>query len=472
MVGNASVSKTGPAGAQESPDWCFEPEEQDLSQGAQRLSIRKEITMIAAVIERCAGIDVGKKFITVCLMSGPAADEPAVELRRFGTITSELEQLCNWLRHEQCTHVVMESTGSYWKPIFNILEGTVITVLANPQEVKQRKGHKTDWEDCQWLAHLLRHGMVRASFIPPKAIRELRDLTRRRRQLLGHTTRERNRIQKVLEDANIKLGSVLTDLFGVSGQHMLDALLRDEQATPEQIADLARYRARAKIPQIIASLKGHRLSDHHRMLIRFSLQHLQFLEQQLIALDETIVHKIQEAGYVQPFELLQTIPGIRSDAAMSILAEVGADMGQFPTARHLSSWAGVCPGNKRSAGKSARVHTTRGNRWLRAVLTQCAWAASVKKGCHLKTKFWRLAVGGKKRALVAVAHALLVIVYQVLATGVPYHETDSPVLEQQQRTRLVRHHVRCLGRLGVSIGPSVLRDVALRTEKTNPRKTT
>src|SRR5450432_4504384 len=246
--------------------------------------------MISAAIERCAGIDVHKKFLAVCVMVGPLEGEPRIEKRRYGTTVSELNDLREWLQSQAVTHVVMESTGSYWKPVFNVLEEAVIVYLANPQEVKTRKGHKTDDKDGWWLAHLLHHAMIQPSFIPPRAIRQLRDLTRRRKRLLGNTTSERNRVQKILEDANVKLGNVLSDVFGASGQLMLDALL-EGQATPVQVAQLAQRKAKKKIPQIIAALEGHQMSAHHRQLIRYSLDHLQFLEEQILKLDNDIAAK-------------------------------------------------------------------------------------------------------------------------------------------------------------------------------------
>ncbi len=297
--------------------------------------------MICAAIERCAGIDVGKKVLAVCMMTGPLDGEARVERRHFGTITAELESLRDWLKTEAITHVVMESTGSYWKPIFNVLEGSVKVYLANPHEVKNRKGHKTDDKDGWWLAHLLRHAMIYPSFIPPRAIRELRDLTRRRKKLLAAATAEKNRVQKVLEDANVKLGNVLSDVFGVSGQLMLDALLKG-QAQPAEIAQFAQRGAKKKIPAIIQALEGHQMSDHHRRMIRYSLKHMVFLEEQIEEMDRDIVTQIREAGLEEPWQLIQTVPGIQDRSAASILAETGADMTQFPTAKDLSSWAGVC----------------------------------------------------------------------------------------------------------------------------------
>ena len=409
--------------------------------------------MICAAVERCAGIDVGKKWLSVCLMVGPLNGEPRVERRRFGVNIADLRQLRDWLCREAVTHVVMESTGSYWKPVFNVLEDVVKVYLANPREVKNRKGHKTDDKDGWWLAHLLRHAMIHPSFIPPRPIRELRDLTRRRERLNGAGTAEKNRVQKILEDANVKLGNVLTDVFGVSGQLMLDALLKGE-AKPEEIAQFAKRRAKKKIPAIVAALEGHQMSEHHRKMIRYSLSHMKFIEEQIEEIDRDIAAQIHAAGLDRQWQLLQTVPGVQERSAAKILAETGGDMTQFPSQRNLSSWAGVCPGNNRSAGRNKSNRPTGGNPWLRSALTECAWAAAAKKNCFLKEKFWRLTTksrGKKNSALVAVAHTILQLAYMVLRTGEPYHDRQAPALSEQQKDRLIRHHVRRLGKLGVRV---------------------
>ena len=323
--------------------------------------------MICAAVERCAGIDVGKTFLAVCVMTGPLEGEDRAQKRRYGTTTVELESLRDWLQAEGVTHVVMESTGSYWKPVFNVLETSVKVYLANPQEVKNRKGHKTDDKDGWWLAHLLRHAMIHPSFIPPRALRELRDLTRRRKRLLGNAVAEKNRVQKVLEDANVKLGNVLSDVFGVSGQLMLEALLGGK-VRPAEIAELAKRKAKRKTPEILQALEGHRMSDHHRQIIRYSLEHMKFLEEQIAELDMAIERKIIDSGYEQEWKLLQTLPGIQDRSAAAILAETGVDIRQFPTAKDLSSWAGVCPGNNRSAGKNKSRHTPGGQ----SVVAKCS----------------------------------------------------------------------------------------------------
>jgi transposase len=404
-----------------------------------------------ALVERCAGIDIAKKALNVCILTGAADREPEAELRKFGTFNAELSQLREWLIETGCTHVAMESTGSYWKPIYAALEDSGLKIiLANGEDVKARRGHKTDWNDCQFLASLLRHGMIRPSFIPPQAIRDLRDLTRRRRQLIGDATSERNRVQKVLEEASIKLGSVLSDIFGVSGQLMLEKLLEGDPDL-EAIANLAQRKARAKIPEILQALEGHRLRDHHRRMLRLSFQHLALLEEQISAIDGEVLQLIEREGYQKSFDLLQSIPGVQELSAAALLAETGADMSVFPSEAHLSSWIGVCPGNRISAGKNRSSALARGNQWARTALVECAWAAASKKDCHLKERFRKLSVKGHKPALIGVAHSLAVIIYRTLTAGTPYREPSQPAAEERQRQRLIRHYVRRLGKLGVAV---------------------
>jgi transposase len=415
--------------------------------------------MIPAVIERCAGIDVGKKFIVVCAMWGPADGEARSETRSFGTTVAELQQARSWIVSEGCTHVMMESTGAYWKPVFNILEGHVQVALANPHEVKARRGHKTDAKDAWWLAHLLRHAMITPSFIPPRPQRELRDLTRRRRKLIQNGSAEKNRVGKILEDANVKLGSVLTDLFGVSGQLMLEALLKGK-ADPAAIANMAQASAKKKIPEILQALEQHQLNQHHRRMIRFSLDHMAFLEEQLVEIDKLIVEKIQESGYQKQWELLRTLPAVRENAA-AVLAEMGPDPAQFPSEKHLGSWCGLCPGNNRSAGRNKSSHVNQGNKWLRAALTESAWGVSRMKEGHLRDKFWRIASKGDPQrsrciAVVAVAHDLLKLAYFVLQRGTPYEEKRGNPMTEEQKQRLIQHHVRRLGKLGITVRLSPL----------------
>lgn len=400
--------------------------------------------MISAVLECCAGIDVGKKWIAVCVLTGPAHGDAQTEQRKFETTNQSLERLSAWLVDCGCTHVVMESTGDYWRPIYNVLEEAteMEIILANSQQVKGLRGHKTDPEDAHWLAHLLRHGMIRPSYIPPLPIRQLRDLTRRRKQLVRNGAQERNRIQKILEDANIKLGNVLSDVLGLSGQLMLDKLLEGE-ASVEEIAELAQKSARKKIPQIRAALQGHRMNDLHRRLIDLSLDHLAFLEGQIDVLDEEIGKHIQAHGLQPVHELLQTIPGVKQQAAASLLAEFGPDAKVFGNAKKCSSWAGVAPGNNESAGKKKRAAAMHGNPWVRSTLVECAWSASRKKECEFHDQYQRQKPKlGHKRAIVAVAHQLVIAVFEVLSSKKPYDKKGGTALTDIQTSKLIRHHTR------------------------------
>ena len=335
--------------------------------------------MISAVRERCAGLDVHKEFVMVCLMWGPATGEAKWETRRFGTTVPALEELRAWLVSENCGEVVMESTGPYWEPVFNVIETAMKVCLANPQEVKNRKGHKTDKKDAWWLAHLYRHDMIRPSYLPARPVRELRLLTRRRRELIRDAAQEKNRVQKLLEQSNIKLRSVLSDVFGVSGAAMLEAIVVEGQTDPARIAELACGSLKLKKEAIAESLKGFQLPQTHRFLIRQAMEHLAEMVRQLEELDGQIEAKMKAEGFETAAQLLQTIPGIQQVSAAEIVAEVGPDVQAFPTPAHLSSWAGVCPGNQESAGKRHSTRTTKGNPYFRATLSQSAWASSRKK---------------------------------------------------------------------------------------------
>lgn len=401
--------------------------------------------MIPAIIERCAGIDVGKKFLVVCLSTGPASGEAQEQTRKFGTVRAELVRLREWLKAEACTHVVMESTGCYWKPVLNVLEDDpeypLRVVLANPQQVKAITGHKTDPHDAHWLAHLLRHGMIRPSFIPPRQIRDLRDFTRRRRQVIGAAAQERNRVQKLLEDANVKIGDVLTDVFGLSGQLMLEALLKGETDHAE-IARLAKGHARKKIADIEAALEGHQMRGSHRILIRHALEHMAFLAREVEALDSRIEEMIAGAELTKQYQLLQTIPGVAETAAAVILAESGGDMNQFPTPAKLSAWSGVAPGNNESAGKKKHAPALKGNPHMKAVLVESAWSASRTRDSEFKDHYHRLKGRiGHKRAILADGHLLALRIYEVLASGSPY-QPRKPQYKARDVHRIVRHHTR------------------------------
>lgn len=402
--------------------------------------------MIPAVIERCAGIDVGKKFVVVCVMTGAASEPAQAELRKFGTVRAELDKLREWLKSESCTHVVMESTGCYWRPVLNVLEDdseyALQTVLANSQQVKAMTGHKTDPHDARWLAHLLRHGMIRPSFIPPRPLRELRELTRRRKQMIELAAEERNRVQKVLEDANVKIGDVLSDVFGLSGQLMLEALV-EGKASAAEIADLAQKQARKKIAELTAALQGHQMRDSHRTLIRYAMRHMAFLADEIEALDRDIQDLIRQAGLQPAYQLLQTLPGVQETAAATILAETGPDMKQFPSAAHLSSWSGLAPGNHESAGKRKRSPSLKGNPHMKTAMVEAAWSATRTKGSEFQTRYQMQRTRlGHKRALVAAAHLLVVRLHEVLSNAEPYQSKSE--LPPRHLQRLVRHHTRRL----------------------------
>jgi transposase len=413
------------------------------------------------IIERCAGIDIGKRFLLCCVLTGAAHEEPRSETRRFDTTVPGLERLRNWLNDERVTDVVMESTGSYWIPVFNLLEGRVTIVLANPEEVKNRKGHKTDRKDAEHLADLLRHNHVRSSYIPAEPVRQLRDLTRRRVQLTQDATRERNRVQKLLEQVNVKIGSVLTDVCGVSGLQMLLALLEGRAATSE-IASLARGSAKRKIPQLIEAIEGNRMCEHVRFLIRGCLRHLACLEEESEELDAEILRRMQSPMFQKAFTLLQTIPGVGQLSAATILAETGPDLDSFPTVEQMASWAGLCPGNRESAGVQKGPQTTHGNPYLCTALVQCAWAATRKRDSVFWSRFQRLAPRrGEKRAIIAVAHLMLIILYCMLKERVPFRGAENAP-KQRRRERRAHHHLRCLRRLGLSV------EIRLTPESTPP----
>ena len=394
---------------------------------------------------RCAGIDVHKANVVVCVRCGDRPGTPAEEVRTFSTMTRDLLALADWLVERGVTHAAMESTGVYWKPVFNLLEGRCRVILVNAEHIKRVPGRKTDVKDCQWIAQLLQHGLLKASFVPPEPIRGLRDLTRQRTQLIGERAAAANRIQKVLEDANIKLAAVATDVLGVSGRDMLDALIAGE-TDPAKLADLARKRLREKLPALQLALQG-RVTEHHRFLLRLHLDHVDHLAELIDRLGARIEDAL--APFAEAAERLQTIPGVHQRVAETVVAELGPDLAAFPTADHLASWAGMCPGNNESAGKRRSGHTTKGNRWLKRILVQAAWAASHTKGTYLAAQYRRLAKRrGRKRALVALGHTLLVIIYHVLTRGTTYAELGPDFLDRLEPERLTRQLVKRLQNLG------------------------
>jgi transposase len=371
----------------------------------------------------CAGLDVHKKSITACVRRVTDGGESTQESRTFGTVTAELLALGDWLAARGVRQVAMESTGVYWKPVFHILEDWFEVMLVNAQHIKRVPGRKTDLKDAEWIAQLLQHGLLSPSFIPPPPVRELRDLTRQRTQLVRERATVANRVQKVLEDANIKLASVASDPLGVSGRAMIRAMIagRDD---PGELAELARKRLRGKIPELRQALHG-RVTDHHRFLLRALMDQVGHLEGLIEQFDLRIAE--QMAPFSQAAARLRTIPGVGASAAEVIVAEIGTDMSRFPTSGHLASWAGLCPGNDQSAGKRRSGKTTKGSQWLRTMLVQVAWAASRAKGTIFQATYGRWAKRmGKKKALVAVGHKILVLIHRLLTTGTDYKERQAP----------------------------------------------
>ena len=400
----------------------------------------------------CAGLDVHKDTVVACVRRLDEQGRAHEEVRTFGTMTESLLSLADWLADEGVTHAAMESTGVYWKPVYHLLEGQFELLLVNAQHIKQVPGRKTDVKDCAWIAQLLQHGLLKASLVPPPFQRELRDLTRQRSQLIAESARVTQRIQKVLEDANIKLASVATDVMGMSGRDMLRALIAGE-TNAKKLAELARGRLKAKIPALQKALVG-RVTEHHRFMLRMHMDHYEQLEALVAEFGKRITEKL--APFAQEMELLKTIPGIHERTAQVLLAEIGPDLTPFPTAAHLASWAGVCPGNNESAGKRRSGRTRKGNQWLRSALIQMAWAASRTKNTYLSVHFQRLSARrGAKRAAVAVSHSLLVIIYNVLTRRTPYQDLGADYLDRRNEERLTRRLIARLERLGhkVAIEP-------------------
>ncbi len=394
---------------------------------------------------RCVGLDVHKASVEACVRRMEPSGRLHQQTRHWGTMTRDILMMADWMAAQGVTHVAMESTGVYWKPIYNILEGRFTVLLVNARHLKQVPGRKSDIRDCQWIAQLLQHGLLKGSFIPPRPQRELRDLTRHRTQLVEEKTRTSNRIEKVLEDANIKLGSVASEVMGVSGRAMIQALLEGEK-DPAQMADLARRSLRGKIPELQKALEGH-LTEHHRFLLRLLWKELT-QQEALIAELEAKIEELTRC-FAPEIERLDAVPGVDRRVAEVVLAELGGDMSPFPTHRHLSAWAGMCPGNEESAGKRRKRRITPGNRWLKRTLVQAAWAASHTKSSYLASQYRRL-VGrrGKKRALIAVGHSILVILYYLLKDGRQYADLGSDFFDRLEPQRLTRYYVNRLQHLG------------------------
>jgi transposase len=404
-----------------------------------------------AVLSNCAGLDGHKKFVVAARRWLDASGQVHTETRRFSTMTRDLEALAAWLVAAGCTDVVLESTGVYWQPIYNVLEGHVEVWLVNADHVKQVPGRKTDLKDAEWLAQLLQYGLVRRSFIPDREQRELGDLVRYRQSVVEERNRVANRLQKVLEDANLKLASVATNIEGVSAQEILRTLPAGE-TDPKILAELARGQLRKKQAALEQALTG-RLRAHHRFLLAQLLGHLDFLDSEISALDERVEELVRAVpAWAAAVERLDTIPGINRIIASLIVAEIGVDMQRFPTARHVAAWAGVAPGNNETGGKQRATSTRKGNKVLRRALVQAAKAAARKKGSYLKALYHRLAARrGKKRATMAVAHALLDIAYHLIAREQTDQDLGGDYFDRLDRERVSRRLVQRLERLGFDV---------------------
>ena len=400
------------------------------------------------VHQHCCGLDVHKKTVVACIMITSATGEVQKQVRTFSTMTVDLLTLADWLKSFQVTHVAMESTGVFWKPVFNLLEEAYTVILINAQHMKAVPGRKTDIKDSEWIADLLRHGLLRASFIPPQPIRVLRELSRYRTSLVQERAQEVNRLQKALEGANIKLAAVATDVLGKSGRDMIQALI-DGTTDADTLAELARGLLRKKLPQLQEALFG-RVQPHHRVLLRHILAHIDFLDTQLSQLLDEIETHLDP--YQEERDLLESIPGIQATTAAVIIAEIGVDMSVFPSDKHIASWAGICPGNRQSGGKRLSGAITKGNPYLRSILTQVAWAISHTKNNYLSAQYHRLARRmGRKKAIVALAHSVLVIIYHVLRTKKPYADLGADYFDTLDTTRVQQHHIHRLEQLGFTV---------------------
>ena len=395
------------------------------------------------VHERCAGLDIGKKLVVAAIrVPGDGRSKRRQEVRSFGTFAVDLEALADWLESERIGSVAMEATGVYWKPIWHVLEDRSFELLlVNPTQVRKVPGRKTDVKDAEWIAQLLECGLLRGSFVPPEVIRDLRDLTRYQKRLIQDRARESLRVQKVLEDAGVKLASVAANVLGVSGRSMLEALIAGER-DPDVLAEMALRRMRSKIPELRQALAASRFRGHHAVMLRAHLDHVDHLDEAIAGLEERVDELM--APFEAARDRLMTIPGVSKRAAEAIIAEAGVDMTRFPTAAHLASWAGMCPGNNESAGKHLSGRTRKGDPWLSGMVTECGWAARRTKDTYLAAQFWQIARRrGQEKAAVAVGHTVLVIAWHILSEGVTYQELGGDWFDrrrdpQAQQRRLVR----------------------------------
>ena len=400
------------------------------------------------VYRRCCGIDVHKDSVTATILVLHDDREREVRTQQFGTYWKELQRLAQWLRASQVEKVAMESTGVYWKPVWNVLERTLSLVLANPYQVKNIPSRKTDRNDSEWLAELLAHGLIRPSFVPPPEIRDLRELTRYRVKLTGEYNRVHNRIHKVLEDANIKLDTVLSDLLGASGEAMVRGIVQG-RTDPGWLADYAKGSLRGKREELELVLRGS-IREHHRYLLGELLADLEFVRDKILRVEAELARRMEP--YLDQVTRLCTIPGVDVLTAWTLIAELGPDMRVFPTAAHAASWAGLCPGNRESAGKRLGNRAKKGNRWLRRALCQSAWGVTRQKNCYLQAHFLRRAAkSGVKKAILATAHQLLIVAYHLLRDGGVYRELGGGYYDALHPARTQSRLIRRLERLGLQV---------------------
>lgn len=404
----------------------------------------QEKIVFEQVVSRGCGIDVHKKVL-VATIRGVGLKE---QTRSFDCFTQDIESLRAWLKSNEVTHVAMESTGVYWKPVFNILEEDLEVILVNARHIKNVPGRKTDKADSKWIAKLLLSGLLKGSFIPPRPTRELRDLTRYRRKIVGQAASEKNRLQKILEDANIKLSSVVSNMSGVSATRIMEAMIGGQEDIDE-LVKLRHGKLKVSKEELAKSLNGH-LSQHHKFMLSTIKSSIEDKRALIDKLDIKIQEQLEATKQTLSGELLQTIPGVGKDAAAGILAEIGNDMSQFPSERHLASWAGMSPGNNESAGKKKSGRITHGDKYLKTLLVQCAWAATRTKNTYLRSKYDSLVVRrGKKRALIAIGHKILIASYFILKDQVAYRDLGVEFLENKRKTNQIHHHIKRLNELGI-----------------------
>jgi len=401
-----------------------------------------------AIVERCCGLDVHQAVVVACVLTGEASKRPKKEVRSFRTLSADLAELRRWLVEHGVTHVGMEATGVYWVPVYAALEGQFDLTIGNAMHIKTVPGRKTDVKDSEWIADLLRHGLIRKSYVPPKPLRELRELLRYRVKLVQSRTSERNRLQRLLETASIKLASVMTDVFGVSGRAMLDAIVK-EGYVPGEVATLARGTLRKKTDELALALDG-RVEEHQRFMLGMQLRRLDQVEIDIAAIDERIDEML--TPYRAQFERLQQIPGVDRVVAATLVAELGVDMTIFPTHCHAAAWAGVSPGNRESAGKKKRESTRKGNVHLVTALVQAGVCAGRKKGTYLRAKYWKLVPRiGKQRAAMAIAHKILIAAYHMLKDGLDYVDLGDAYLDKRAAKATSRSLVKRLEGMGYKV---------------------